>query len=88
MPGGAWVNHGPLLWHFSDTAHETSVDLTWEETKALILSMGFAIEHESWHRCPYVRNIKSMYLMEYDCVCFVARKLDATAQQQQPVAVA
>ena len=68
-----WLNLGPLLWHFSDTPSEVSVDLTWEETRALILDAGFLLEHESWHRCPYVRNIKSMYLMEYDCVCFVAR---------------
>jgi carnosine N-methyltransferase len=83
VPGGAWVNLGPLLWHFSDTHAEVSVDLTWEEVRALIVDYGFVIEHESWHRCPYVRNVRSMYLMEYDCVCFVARK-----PAQPPVDVA
>ena len=73
-PGGAWVNLGPLLWHFSDTANETSVDLTWEELRKLVVDVGFDIEAESWHRCPYVRNVRSMYFMEYDCVLFVARK--------------
>ena len=73
-PGGAWVNLGPLLWHFADSPGETAVDLTWEELRALILAHGFVLEHEAWHRCPYVRNVRSMYLMEYDCVCFTARK--------------
>ena len=73
VPGGAWVNLGPLLWHYTDTPDEVSVDLTWAEVRALIIDAGFVIEHESWHRCPYVRNVRSMYLMEYDCICFVAR---------------
>jgi len=76
-PGGAWVNLGPLLWHFSDDAlvdrAEVSIDLTWEEVRKLIIDAGFILEHEAWHRCPYVRNPKSMYMMEYDCICFIAR---------------
>ena len=64
VPGGAWVNLGPLLWHFSDDPHAISVDLTWAEVRSLIVEAGFVIEHESWHRCPYVRNVRSMYLME------------------------
>lgn len=74
VPGGAWVNLGPLLWHFADSNHETSVDLDYEQLKLLMSDIGFVIESESWHRCPYVRNVRSMYMMEYDCVCFVARK--------------
>jgi len=73
-PGGAWVNLGPLLWHFADMPTETSVDIDWEQLKLLIVECGFVLETESWHRCPYVRNIRSMYTMEYDCVCFIARK--------------
>jgi carnosine N-methyltransferase len=72
-PGGAWINMGPLLWHFSDMANEVSVELTWDELRRLIVGAGFIIEHEDWHTCPYVRNVRSMYRMEYDCVCFVAR---------------
>lgn len=73
VPGGAWVNLGPLLWHFSDIANDYSVDLTWDEVRPLILDAGFVIEHEEWHTCPYVRNTASMYRMEYECVCFTAR---------------
>merc|ERR1712185_877426 len=73
VPGGAWVNLGPLLWHFADMQGEISIDLTWEELRMLIVDAGFIIEHEAWHTCPYVRNPKSMYMMEYKCACFVAR---------------
>mmetsp|Transcript_44264 Transcript_44264/g.116336 ORF Transcript_44264/g.116336 Transcript_44264/m.116336 type:complete len:384 (-) Transcript_44264:285-1436(-) len=81
VPGGAWVSLGPLLWHYADTPDELSVDLTWAEVRALIVDAGFVIEHEAWHRCPYVRNVRSMYLMEYDCVCFVARWPHAAASR-------
>ena len=80
VPGGCWVNMGPLLWHFSDSPNEVSVDLSWDELRLLIIDAGFTIEHESWHRAPYVRNVRSMYQMDYDCVCFVAR-LDGGAQR-------
>ena len=73
VPGGAWVNFGPLLWHFTDMRSEVSVDLTWAEVRTLITDAGFILEHEAWHRCPYVRNVRSMYMMEYDCICFIAR---------------
>jgi len=88
VPGGAWVNLGPLLWHFSDSPGEVSVDLTWVEVRALIVDAGFLIEHESWHRCPYVRNVRSMYLMEYDCICFVARWPGANPPPEAPQEVA
>lgn len=71
--GGVWVNLGPLLWHFSDMPHEVSVELTWEETRQLIVDAGFVFEHEAWHTCPYVRNVRSMHTSQYECVCFVAR---------------
>ena len=84
-PGGAWVNLGPLLWHFSDLPNEVSVELTWEETRALIVDAGFVIEHEAWHRCSYVRNVRSMYMTEYDCICFIARWPGPPGQRQPPV---
>lgn len=67
-PGGAWVNIGPLLWHFSDTPKEYSLDLTWEEVRALIVDAGFVFERETWHTCPYVRNTKSMYRSTLRCL--------------------
>ena len=73
VPGAVWINIGPLLWHWSDMVNEVSIELTWEELRALIISYGFVIEREEWRRCGYTHNAASMYKMEYDCIFFVAR---------------
>ena len=73
VPGGAWVNLGPLLWHYEGMAGETSVELAWDELRLLILAEGFSFEREEPTRCAYTRNPASMYQMEYECVHFVAR---------------
>ena len=73
VPGGLWINIGPLLWHWADMHNEFSVELSWEELRALILSFGFVLEHEEWRRCGYTNNSASMHRMEYDCIFFVAR---------------
>lgn len=74
VDGGVWINIGPLLWHFHDMPGEVSVELTWEELRALILSCGFVLEHEEWRRCGYTTNPASLYQMAYTCMFFVARK--------------
>jgi len=78
VPGAVWINIGPLLWHWSDMSNEVSVDLTWEELRALIVAFGFVIEQEEWRMCKYTRNPRSMYRMEYECIFFVARLPAAT----------
>lgn len=42
--GGLWVNVGPLLYHYSEMAGETSIELTWEEVLAVARQIGFSIE--------------------------------------------
>lgn len=42
-PGGRWINLGPLLYHFADM-DEQSLELSYDELKHVILSLGFAIE--------------------------------------------
>lgn len=32
---------GPLLWHYSDSANEPSVELTYDEIKEVITAVGF-----------------------------------------------
>jgi len=73
-PGGVWINLGPLLWHFHDVPGEVSIELSWEELRALIVSYGFVIEAEEWKRCSYTTNPKSLYQTEYNCIFFTARK--------------
>lgn len=42
-PGGHWINFGPLLYHFNDNRDAPSVELTYEEVRGVILSIGFEI---------------------------------------------
>ena len=42
--GGLWVNVGPLLYHYSEMAGETSIELTWEEVLTVARQIGFSIE--------------------------------------------
>lgn len=43
-PGGTWINLGPSLWHFENTAGASSIELTMDEIKALAQRIGFKIE--------------------------------------------
>ncbi|XP_067938499.1 carnosine N-methyltransferase-like [Watersipora subatra] len=75
QPGGCWINLGPLLWHYSDQPDESSVELTYEEVRAVITSIGFEFLKESRsHPATYTQNPESMLKYQYDCVFFVVRK--------------
>ena len=50
-PGGVWLNLGPLLWHYHDMPGEPSVELSWEELRAVIVHAGFVFEREEWRTC-------------------------------------
>ncbi len=38
---------GPLLYHYENMANELSIELSYEEIKAVILKYGFALEVNS-----------------------------------------
>ncbi len=40
-PNGYWINFGPLLYHFSDSSGENSIELSYEQIKSVIKSVGF-----------------------------------------------
>jgi carnosine N-methyltransferase len=40
----AWINLGPTLWHFENTAGASSIELTLEDLKALATRIGFVIK--------------------------------------------
>ncbi|KAG8470239.1 hypothetical protein KFE25_008660 [Diacronema lutheri] len=75
-PGGVWCNVGPLLYHWAEMGPaEFSIELSWEELRALIVAHGFAIELEEWlPPMTYAANARSMLKMEYECVHTVCRK--------------
>jgi len=75
-PGGYWINFGPLLYHFANVPSQTSIELTYEEIKDLILNhFKFKlIKEEVGMKCSYVQNKESMLKTEYQCVFFVVQK--------------
>ncbi|ETI54525.1 hypothetical protein F441_02622 [Phytophthora nicotianae CJ01A1] len=79
-PGGYWINLGPLLYHWQDGSgedderYDQSVELTYEEIKAVMSTYNFRIQKESQRECLYTNNIKSMMKTVFNCAFFTAIK--------------
>lgn len=75
-PGGLWINHGPLLYHFADMANEKSVEFSYEDVRKIILSFKFEfLKEERAVPSTYIHNNRSMMKYQYNCVFFVAQKI-------------
>jgi len=74
-PGGAWLNLGPLLYHFADSKTEDSIEPDYRTLRGCIQELGFEFvtERESVP-CTYSQNPTSMLQYTYNCVMFHARK--------------
>lgn len=68
---------GPLLYHFEGMQNESSIELSYEELKIVMQSMGFDILEERDAESTYAGNPKSMLSYNYRCKMFVARKIPA-----------
>ncbi|XP_077993842.1 carnosine N-methyltransferase-like [Glandiceps talaboti] len=76
-PGGYWINLGPLLYHFADTANESSLELSYDVLRGVILNFGFEIVDENLSvQSTYTHNKLNMLKYEYSCVFLVCRKPD------------
>mmetsp|Transcript_27342 Transcript_27342/g.73946 ORF Transcript_27342/g.73946 Transcript_27342/m.73946 type:complete len:407 (+) Transcript_27342:25-1245(+) len=68
-PGGAWINLGPLLYHWADGHGEAEDDLSIElpltEIRRIALAMGFRLEKEERVDTGYTCNPRSMYKTVY-----------------------
>lgn len=84
-PGGAWLNLGPLLYHYADTEDEPSIEISLEELRRVI-RMFFDIDFEEMRTCSYTRNPRSMLELRYRCSFFVAHKKRATNLSNSGVA--
>ncbi|KAN0136924.1 N2227-like domain containing protein [Lactarius tabidus] len=74
-PGGVWINLGPLLWHFEETAtSDPSIELDLEEVKALAVQIGFDIKNERRVDTTYVNNKDSMLGYVYHAAFWTATK--------------
>ena len=74
-PGGYWINLGPLLFHFADVPNESSIEISYEELRNLVVNeFKFEILKEDRLKSTYIGNKKSMMETVYNCVFFVAKK--------------
>nr|XP_013101289.1 unnamed protein product [Stomoxys calcitrans] len=75
VPGGIWVNLGPLLYHFSDVHHEDSIEPTFEDIRLVIDNVGFEVlSSKTGLRTKYAQNPNSMLKSEYESLFWVCRK--------------
>lgn len=83
-PGGLLVSLGPLLWHWApalpgfpragaDPRCGESVEMGWDEVRALIVAAGFVFLEEERVAAHYTRNPASLMATEYTAIKFVAR---------------
>lgn len=71
--GGLWANFGPLLYHYAETPHEMSIELSWEEVLP-ILERYFTVVHQEWRDAYYTTNSFSMMQVQYHSIYFVATR--------------
>ncbi|XP_030567918.1 carnosine N-methyltransferase isoform X1 [Drosophila novamexicana] len=75
VPGGIWVNLGPLLYHYSDINGQNSIEPTYEDLIIIMESVGFDIlSSRSGIRTKYAQNPLSMKQSEYQSLFWVCRK--------------
>lgn len=72
-PGGIWINHGPLLYHF-EGSRDISIELSLDEVKHVIEAVGFIIKAESFSDCPYTQDQHSMLRTTYGANFMILEK--------------
>ncbi|XP_060661785.1 carnosine N-methyltransferase isoform X1 [Drosophila nasuta] len=84
VPGGIWVNLGPLLYHYSDVQGQNSIEPTYEDLVIIMESIGFDIlSCRTGIRTKYAQNPQSMKQSEYQSLFWVCRKPPNNFEQQQ-----
>ncbi|KAF9363058.1 hypothetical protein BGX34_004974 [Mortierella sp. NVP85] len=73
--GGVWINAGPLLWHFENTANEISIELSLEEVVELAKTIGFRFEVQGTTKSTYMANPHGMLKYVYECATWTAVKV-------------
>ncbi|KAH8294445.1 hypothetical protein KR018_005639, partial [Drosophila ironensis] len=82
VPGGIWVNLGPLLYHYSDVSGQNSIEPTFEDLCIVMESVGFIIESSrTGIRTKYAQNPSSMKQSEYQSLFWVCRKPNPFEEQ-------
>ncbi|KAG9043300.1 hypothetical protein FS837_009763 [Tulasnella sp. UAMH 9824] len=75
VPGGIWVNLGPLLWHYeNNNTGDISIEASLDEVKALATAIGFEISQEKTIPTTYTGILDGMLRYEYQAEFWVATK--------------
>ncbi|VDN98046.1 unnamed protein product [Rodentolepis nana] len=75
VPGGYWINFGPLLYHFADIPGEDSIELAYADLKKAINLKGFELVKEELNiHSSFTQDPNSMLHYHYKCVFNVFRK--------------
>ncbi|KAL7753861.1 hypothetical protein RI367_000793 [Sorochytrium milnesiophthora] len=74
-PGGALISLGPLLYHFEDSPHELSVELSWQELQHAITQRGYKLTvHPDVQTTYSTGSQQTMLKYMYQCKFFTAQK--------------
>lgn len=74
-PGGLWVNLGPLLYHYSDSETENSIEPSYEDLMEIIKAVGFEVlTNKTDVLTKYTQNPRSMYQSTYASIFLICRK--------------
>lgn len=70
-----WVNLGPLLYHYSDSDTENSIEPSYEDLLGIVEAVGFEIlTNQTGLPTKYTQNERSMYKSTYSSIFLVCRK--------------
>jgi len=72
--GGAWINFGPLLWHYAEQLDQVQIELPLDEVKSLAKKVGFDIVRDEMRESTYTHDQESMLHYKYNCSFFTAIK--------------
>ena len=76
VPGGVWINIGPLLYHWSDIPGEDSLELTFDQIENVIRSFGMVIEKKAEYDCEYTSCQNSMMNLVYHAqFCVISKPM-------------
>eukprot|EP00668_Euglena_longa_P033695 GGOE01043303.1.p1 GENE.GGOE01043303.1~~GGOE01043303.1.p1 ORF type:complete len:264 (-),score=64.19 GGOE01043303.1:439-1230(-) len=75
VPGGLWLNIGPLSWHFADQLPQPSVELAWDDLRAVIRHRGFHFIAETEVPGTYTANPQGLMQQWYTAIFFHAVKV-------------
>ncbi|AAZ10926.1 N2227-like protein, putative [Trypanosoma equiperdum] len=75
VPGGIWVNCGPLLYHFAGNAEGDSIELSLSEVLTVAMRFGFVVRRDPiLIDTTYTNNYRSMKQLLYRCAFFVLQR--------------